>query len=56
MRANIEADRGIRQGDAGVASDETGNARGADVNQFRDTEKGNFEKLYKMLSCAFGDG
>ena len=52
----IEADRGMRQGDAGVASDETGNARGADVNQFKDTEKGNFEKLYKMLSCAFGDG
>ena len=25
----------------------------ADVNQFKDTEKGNFEKLYKMLSCAF---
>ena len=26
------------------------------VHQFKDTEKGNFEKLYKMLSYAFGDG
>ena len=43
----FESGRGIRQGDAGVTSDETRNARGADGTSIKDAEKGNFGKVLK---------
>ena len=43
----FEAGRGIRQGGAGVASDETRNARSADGTSINDAEKGNFVNRLK---------